>query len=311
MSNELTIQGQRPDYLPALPTDGGPSRFTSGISAGGLALPRLSFRGKVFRIRKNGEEASIGNGPLRVILVDAREPVSKAYYEKAYTPGETTPPRCYAEDGMHPRSGEEGKGPIAATCAQCPMNQWGSAMRNGVPTKGKACSDTKRLVVFPILDLPNGSKLVQPVILDLPATSMRAKKGTQPAFYEYVRTLEQAGVDPQTYVAELTFSDEEHPRLVWQPVRYATAEEYAHVREAAESPDTAEAISTEGGGVHDSAMKTQGTPPAAEPPKEEPKPKPAPEPEPPKEEAKPAEAKPSDDDAKAVMDELSRLLSGE
>ena len=65
MGTELTIQGQRPDYLPALQAQGSASRFTAGISAGGLALPRLSFRGKVFRIRKDGEEAPIGNGPFR------------------------------------------------------------------------------------------------------------------------------------------------------------------------------------------------------------------------------------------------------
>ena len=169
MANDLVFLGNRPAFLPAVGSPPVPTSLLAGISgSGGLAIPQLSFRGKVWRIRKDGEEVlladAMDDGPMRLLILSARSDVSKRYYDKGYVPGVISLPRCWADDGKHPQGGEHD--PIAPTCSECPLNAWGSAVRNdGSASRGKACSDFKRLIVYPLVLGRGDIRLVQACVL--------------------------------------------------------------------------------------------------------------------------------------------------
>jgi cell division septation protein DedD len=251
MSTDLTLLGQRPSYLPAVTGDSAPagSSYLAGIGGGGAALPALSFRGKAFRFRKDGEEVSLGT-EIEILLVASRPSMSKRFYDKSYVTGEITPPRCWSDDGVNPEA-PDGQPPIASACSACPNNVFGSGTRqDGSASKGKACGDFKRLVVYPLINL-GGLELVQAATLDVPATSFRAKRNEPPAYMEFVRQLAQAnalapatasGHEVAAFTAKLSFTDAEFPRLVWTPGRWATDQEMANALEMAESADVAEAL---------------------------------------------------------------------
>ena len=86
----------------------------------------------------------------------------RAYFSKSFddTAADERFPDCYSEDGT------TGTGSPGGDCATCPLNQFGSAIRKGEPTKGKACGERKTLYMI------RGAQMM-PDIVSLPTTSIR------------------------------------------------------------------------------------------------------------------------------------------
>lgn len=94
------------------------------------------------------------------------------FYEEKWDPDNPVNPVCYAysEDGEnmvpHPKASK----PQHTDCDTCPMNKWGSDPEGG---KGKACKNTRRLMLVPAgttaADLPTAELAV----LQLPVTSVQ------------------------------------------------------------------------------------------------------------------------------------------
>lgn len=249
MSTDLVLTGQRPSYLPAVPTavPAAQNPYLAGMSAGAL-LPTLSIRGKEFSVRKGEEEFSLGY-EVSVILLGSRPNLSKRFYGSGYTPGERTLPRCASDDGVTPYS-PSGDGVIAPACAGCPNNVFGTGKNaQGQATRGKACQDFRRIVVYPLVEI-SGSALHQAMILDIPPTSLRAKKGEPPAYSEFTRMLGDHGAlvpagDRMVgaVVAKLSFQrGVESPRIVWTAERWATPEEIASASELAVEDEVTETL---------------------------------------------------------------------
>lgn len=93
------------------------------------------------------------------------------WYKERYDPNNPTSPHCYAlsetdEDlKPHPDAAE----PQAATCAECPKNQWKSDPAGG---KGKACKNVRRLAIISAADLDKVEK-AEFAIAKLPVTSVK------------------------------------------------------------------------------------------------------------------------------------------
>lgn len=321
MPNELVLQGARPSYLPAPAASAAENPFLSGLAGDGSALASLSFRGKEFSIRRGDEELSLPT-PLPVLLLGSRSNVSKRYYDQSYTPGQTTVPRCWADDGKNPQ-GKEGQPPIAPACAQCPMNVFGTSKRqDGTAGAGKACRDYRRVVVYPLVEI-EGASLHEALILDIPPTSFKAKKGEPTAYRELVQTLAQNAAFIQAgertlsaAVTELSFMrGTESPRLVWTVTGWATPEQLASAIELAQSDDVAEVLNVAAPAAPLAALSGPAPQPApvAEAPKVEPAPQvaeaPKAEPAPQVAEAPVAEAPASQDPAE-LMKQLQALLGG-
>lgn len=312
MSNQLSIpskpkflaqQGDSPATL---------AEFSGGVT-GGLALPMLSIRSKVFRARLDGQEQELSKTrDLELILVAARPYVSKRYYEDAYQSGSTDAPDCSSLDGKTPDAGDNRQ---SEKCATCPHNVFGSK------GAGKACADYKRLVVLPLV---NGKAVSTPCILDVPATSLKTPKamrgGTDLMLKEYMNTLARHQIDPTTVVSTISFTGAEYPQISWSFARYVEEHEYNLVQELRESEDVQDVL---GEDVHEEAgtiSPTEEAPvkvqePAKKPVKKAAKPEPEPAaeetPEPAAEEPEtPAETEEEAGDDDDVMAEVNKLLEG-
>lgn len=97
---------------------------------------------------------------VAAVLVDSD---TRIYFDKPFG-GETTPPACFSTDGI------TGIGDPGGPCETCPKNQWGTREdAQGNPTRGKACSERRLLVLF-CLQPPNAL----PLVLSAPPTSLDA-----------------------------------------------------------------------------------------------------------------------------------------
>lgn len=124
----------------------------------------FSTRGGILAL---GEEQMPGN-QVACVIVDSI--LENAFYAGAYDPAVITPPTCYSltrgePDEMQPdlanmsldqeyfmpqNMADDGNGGvIVGGCKGCPMNEFGSAMRNGQPGRGKACKNQYRLALLP------------------------------------------------------------------------------------------------------------------------------------------------------------------
>lgn len=104
------------------------------------------------------------------------------WYAGAYDQDNIVNPTCFAikasrddETEMIPH--ENVKEPVHATCEGCPKNAWGSAMRDGKPSRGKACKEGRRILVIPaaVLDAADpiqALKTAEKAVIDVPVTSV-------------------------------------------------------------------------------------------------------------------------------------------
>jgi len=268
MSEELIIP-EKPKHLAQAGTTSA-EEFTGGLG-GGMSLPALSIRSKQFRARLDGQEHEMGT-ELEVIVVAARPSVSKRYFASQYTPGSNDAPDCSSIDGKTPDVAE----PVSPTCASCPNNVFGSGTGNG-----KACADYKRIVVLPLV---KGSPVNSPVVLDVPATSLRTPKelrnGTYMMLREYMSALSRHEIDPTTAVSTLSFTGADYPQLAWQFSRYVNEQELGFVRELREREDVKEVLGedVQPGDTPSAEAPSQPAPHGEFAPQAEPAPAKAPEP---------------------------------
>src|SRR6056297_2956200 len=311
MSNDLVIN-ERPDFLPAATGNSSAmTEFMGGLGgSGALDMPVLSVRGKVFRLRRDGQEVSLKTSQLDVILVGARNNTSRRFYAGSYQSGEVKAPTCASADGLVPDENVMEKQSDA--CATCPRNQWertATGMR-------KACDDYKRVLLF----IPEKG-IYSPVTLDVSATSLRKKKGeTGPELQmrEYVQALARNQFEPHQVVTTLGFTDDEYPRLQFSFRRVVGREEYESVEECRNSEAFSMALDHK---ETDGEIKEVSAPEAGPKPKPKPRPKPkaveAPEPvaeevpepvveEPVVEEVEVEAAAPTEDEAE--LDDILALL---
>ncbi len=86
---------------------------------------------------------TVTSDPFNAVIIDYRW--SNTLYEGMYNPNDRKPPVCQAV-GTDPKTmvpGESSTKPGCASCAECPMNKFGSK------GKGKACKNTVVLALVP------------------------------------------------------------------------------------------------------------------------------------------------------------------
>ena len=88
-------------------------------------------------------DGSVDEGPINVVVIDF---VSRnKFYATKYNPNDPSPPDCFAVSRKisEMKPSPDSPSPQAASCAECPLNQFGS------DGKGKACKNTRFLAVIP------------------------------------------------------------------------------------------------------------------------------------------------------------------
>lgn len=168
------------------------------------ASQRATGSGGAFVSMKAGQLSFDGNpmpgNQMPVIVLGAV--MENSYFDSAYDPDTPTAPKCFAfaerEDDLEPHSEVDKVDYFerqSDSCAECPMNQWGSA-RTG---KGKACSNVMRLALLPagvykpmggrnagydleLIDDPDVMAAAGVVYIKIPVMSVRN-------FADYVKSL--------------------------------------------------------------------------------------------------------------------------
>lgn len=218
--------------LAALATPETFNELSGGVTS---SFPIISYKGKVWRIRKAGEEQMYldndGNAmpTIDVVLVQANPLPSKIFYDKPYEEGSNDTPRCFSNDGVKPDPSVQD--PISAVCATCPNNVWGSKITpNGKKTR--ACSDARRMAVVFANDLYENGVNCQKFLLRVPPASLNplkdyAEKVLAPKGIPFFGIVTRIGFDPQAA----------HPQLTFKPARFVNDEEAEAIAQLRGSED--------------------------------------------------------------------------
>jgi hypothetical protein len=222
------------------------SELSGGVTAG---FPIISYRGKVWRVRKGGEEVSYldANGDpiqsIELVFVKSNKLPSKTYYESKYEEGDTAAPTCWSSDGIKPDASVPRK--MNAVCATCKFNQWGSRISES-GKKGRACSDVRRMAVVFADELARKGTDAHLFLMRVPPASLNplkdyADKVLGPAGIEYFALATRVGFDTTTAHPKLTF----RAAVVNNQPRFLTEVEYAAVQTLRESDDASRMLSEE------------------------------------------------------------------
>ena len=160
----------------------------------------ISIKGKKFRA---GDE-KLPNELYCVIVVAGYD---KTYYASPYDPDSPATPSCFAasiEEIAAPSNNSPE--PQSASCLTCPHNVFGSAKIG----KGKACKDSRRLIMYSYDKLKSEVDFSQMAQLRVPSSSLKA-------FSSYVRTVSlRYGLPYLAVVTKIELDqDSDYPSLVF------------------------------------------------------------------------------------------------
>ena len=147
----------------------------------------ISTKGKVFNL-PNG---SSSDGPLTCVVLDWA--TANTYFEGIYNPKDVKPPVCFAISAEPAKAAPSDKVPNkqAELCSDCPKNEWGSDPQGG---KGKACKNTRRLLIVPI----DATEKTPCWVISVSPTGLKY-------FDKYVNTLADMGTHPIEVATDISF----------------------------------------------------------------------------------------------------------
>lgn len=228
----VTVNPNLPAVFRSLPVSEITGELTGGVTSG---FPILSYKGKVWRIRKGGDEElhldKDGNAAPTVdlVLVQANPSPSKIFYDKQYEEGANETPRCFSNDGSKPDISVQA--PISAICANCPNNVWGSRMTPS-GKKSRACSDSRRVAVVFAQDLLDNGKDAMLLLLRVPPASLNPMK-------DYAeKVLAPKGIPFFAVATQIAFEPTAaHPQFKFKPARLLNDDEAEAILALRGSPD--------------------------------------------------------------------------
>ena len=185
--------------------------LSGGVQSG---FPVISYRGKVWRIRKGGTEENYTDSDgdavqsLSVVLVKSNPIPSKLYYDTAFEEGSIEKPRCWSSNGITPDKGVVD--PISPICQTCPNNVWGSKINEDTGAKGRLCADTRRIAMVTEAELVSKGEEASRCLLRIPPASLNplkeyAEKVLKPKGIPYFAVVTKIGFDTQVAYPKLTF----------------------------------------------------------------------------------------------------------
>lgn len=197
---------------------GQPSRIADEIVTGlsGNPINRISIRAARFRAIVNGEEKTLKDFDLDVVVVGARGGLAKQYYASDYNEDtKLDAPDCFSYDGKRPHHSIDA--PVCESCTSCPMNRFGSKIsKQGKEIK--ACTDTKRLAVV-LANYPKEGVF----LLSVSPTALKALN-------QYTAELRKRGIPPECIRTTLSFDEAaSYPKLMFKFGGFLTEEEQMKV----------------------------------------------------------------------------------
>lgn len=132
-------------------------------------------------------------GPLQLVIVDFNS--RNTFYEGAFDKNNISPPACFAIGDIPLKLIPSENSPVkqADSCAECPMNAFGSA------GTGKACKNSRMLAVLP----PDADE-------DTPMWTLAVSPTAIKGFDGFVKNVQRMfSVPPVGVVAEVSFDENE------------------------------------------------------------------------------------------------------
>jgi hypothetical protein len=160
----------------------------------------ISTKGKTFTL----PDGTSNPGPMRCVIVDWTS--ANLYFEGIYNPKAPKPPVCWAIGDIPKELQPSDNAPKQqhTTCKGCPQNEWGSA---GGDSKGKACKNTRRLLIAPA----DADETFSGWVIVVSPTGLKH-------FDKYVNTLADLDKHPIEVVTEIAFEPTEaYPSLRFKP----------------------------------------------------------------------------------------------
>jgi hypothetical protein len=229
-------------------------KFKSNLG-GGEALPKISIKGKVWTIVKEGERNVLmdadGNAEPSIEVVvlaqtaspDGRPSRTRSYFEGVYDPDSSTAPVCASYDGYKPSA--DSSNPQSEKCESCPKSVKGSH-KDGIRS---ACQTGKRLVVVPSNDLSTDSFYLQ-----LPITSVWVEKEEHSdkgwfSWDGYMKHLKARGVQhTATVTTKMRFvPGSQYPQVVFKATNALTEEGLNIVAERIDSDEVKKLLGVDRG----------------------------------------------------------------
>lgn len=207
---------------------------TDRVAGMGRTSRRISIRGGRFREIINGDQLRVNSsGSMNVVIVKSSR-ISRTYYEGAYDPEKTSPPRCWSSDSERPDDSVPAAQRMSNKCSSCPMNVKGS----GNTGQGRACRFSMRLAVC----IEGNMDTVYQ--MQLPATSIFGDvKDQKMGMQGYAKFLKANGLMLAGLVTQMYFDENsETPKLFFKPVRALDDEELNAAVVAYESEEATQAV---------------------------------------------------------------------
>ena len=234
MSNAVTIFGDVSDSFKELL-----AQLEPETNVGQSQVRRLSIRGGVFRkVVGSQEVAELEDRKINVIIVKTA-PLSRTYYSKGYTAGETSAPTCWSSNTSTgvPDDSVVATDRQSPTCFNCPQNVKGSGAG-----ESRACRYNQRVALL-IADADGN--VVSPDVyqLSLPATSIFGDDKQKLGLQSYAKFLTAQNAPLAGIITEIRFdTDSSTPKLCFKPVRPVDESELRLVIEAQKDPETAKLV---------------------------------------------------------------------
>ena len=213
--------------------------FAGGVTS---SFPMITYRGRVWRVKKSGEEQIYLNEKqeavqsVEIVFLKSNPVPSKVHYEDKYKEGDSGPPRCWSAGGVKPDSNVTD--PIHPVCSTCPNNVWGSKITEaGKPTR--ACSDVRRTAVamaWQLAEVEAGTRAptdVDVFLLRVPPASLNPLK-------DYAeKVLQPKGIAPYMLVTQVGFDNTvSYPKLTFKALRFLDGQEFAVASTLRNGPET-------------------------------------------------------------------------
>jgi len=226
MSNDLIVFEEDNSNLPAVYHGMDVNDDLSEGVGGSYAI--LSLKGSRFQVKWQGNTTIVtdANGDpvssYQAVIVKANKAITKQYYEKGFTEGDSEAPDCWSLDGKSPAAQVES--PVHSNCAACPMNAFGSRINPQTGAKGKACADNRKLAVLPLGDLKN-ELFGGPMLFRVAATALKD-------LAQFSETLKARGFPYNAVAVRIGFDTSvSYPKPVFKAIRPLTEEEAQQVIE--------------------------------------------------------------------------------
>jgi hypothetical protein len=164
----------------------------------------VSVKGKTFTL----PDGSANDGPMTCVVLDWVS--ANTYFEGLYNPQNIQPPACFAIAREPSKAAPSANAPKQqhTDCSSCPKNEWGSDPQGG---KGKACKNTRRLLIVP----SSATEKTQPWVISVSPTGLKH-------FDKYVNTLADVGTHPIQVLTDISFEASE----AFPSLRFAVVEKH-------------------------------------------------------------------------------------